>query len=29
VFERFPVSGQINAFAISGKIIMGVFGFDE
>jgi hypothetical protein len=25
----FPVSGQITAFAISGKGTMGVFGFDE
>jgi hypothetical protein len=25
----FPVSGQITAFAISGKRIMAVFGFDE
>jgi hypothetical protein len=25
----FPVSGQITAFAISGKRTMGVFGFDE
>jgi hypothetical protein len=25
----FPVSGQITAFAISGKRTMGVFGFDD
>jgi hypothetical protein len=27
--RAFPVSGQITAFAISGKRTMGVFGFDE
>jgi hypothetical protein len=29
VFDRFPVSGQITAFAISGEKAMGDVGFDE